>query len=235
MLETIEPKCFMINCKFIGKGLSYENYLIEILNWSKFFRSKTKTYSEYKSPKSESHGESDAISDNYEIDFKVLINEELMNALIKNSPTVDKRYVSKGIIIVNDNPNPSPIPRKNIICDIMDITEEDIKQKSFKCETAEHFIKNIEKEKNLFLYYPYEFQGDTLYHVNTFARLFTQVFKISLEYRCQKQPTKETYLCIKVNENFLIFEWVGNEFVVRDMVNEALCPTYRDYKLYSFF
>ena len=235
MWETITPKCFMINCKFIGNGLKNEDYLIEILNWSNFFKSKAGSFSKYSPPLSESHGESDAISDGYELDFKVLINEELMKALVKNKPTVDKSHIQQGFIFVNDNPNPTPIPTKNILNDIMDLTVEDIEQKTFKNDTARHYIKNLEKDKNLFLYYPYEFQGDRQYSVNAFARLFTQIFKVSLEYRHQTRPDKDTFLCVKANENFLIFEWVENEFVYRDAVNELLCSTYRDYKLYSFF
>lgn len=225
----------MINCKFIGKGLSYEDYLIEILNWSGFFRNKAGLYSEYRPPESESNGESDAISDGYEVDFKILINQDVMNGLIKNKPTVDKSYISQGIILVNDNPNPTPIVKKNVLYDIMDITSDEIEQNDFKNDTARNFIKNLKKDKNLFLYYPYEFQGDKIYNVNAFARLFTQLFKIPLEYRTQERPDKDTYICIKVNENFLIFEWVENKFICRDIVNELLCSTYRDYKLYSFF
>lgn len=235
MLETIDPKCFMINCKFIGKGLSYEDYLIEILNWSNFFKSKAGLYSEYRQPESEAHGESDAISDNYEIDFKILINQDVMNGMIKNKPTVDKRYIDQGIIMVNDNPNPTPIPKRNVMYDIMDITSYEIEQESFKNDTAKNFIKNLEKDKNLFLYYPYEFRGDEIYNVNAFAKLFTQFFRIPLEHRTKKRPDKETYLCIKINENFLIFEWFEDHFIYRDTVIEYLCSAYRDYKMFSFF
>lgn len=235
MIQIIEPKYFMLNCKFIEKGLSYEDYLIEILNWSGFFRSKSQDHSEYKAPKSQNKGEADACSTEYQIDFKLLVDEEVMCALNKNKPSVNKKYIKQGIIIVNDNPNPSPIPKKNILSDIMSITLDEIKNNSFFSSTAEHFIRNLEKEKNLFLYYPYEYISNTVYTVNAFAKMLTQVFKTSVCYRKQKYPDKDTFVCIKVNEYFLIFEWDDNGFVFRDSVNEFLCSSYRDYKLLSLF
>ena len=106
---------------------------------------------------------------------------------------------------------------------------------AYSSETAKHFIKNMEKNKNLFLYYPYEYICQTPYSVKSFAYLFAQIFKVPLCYRSQKCPDKDTFICVKVNENFLIFEWTDQEFVFVDKVNELLCSAYRDYKLFSFF
>ena len=96
-MQIIEPKYFMLNCKYIGVGLSYEDYLLEILNWSGYFRSKSEDKSEYIAPKTEDHGEADAYSTDYQIDFKLLIDEEMMRGLNKNKPTVDKKFIDKGI------------------------------------------------------------------------------------------------------------------------------------------
>lgn len=234
-MEIIEPKYFLLNCNFIAPGLSYEDYLLEILNWSEFFRSKSQDRSEYKAPISQDNGEADAYSSEYQIDFKLLVNEEVMRVLNKNRPSVNKEHIKKGIIIINDNPNPTPTPSKNILVDIMNITLDELKSKSFSNATAEHFVKNLEKEKNLFLYYPYEYVTKIAYPVNAFANMLTKVFSIPLCYRKMKYPNMDTFVCIKVNEYFLIFEWVDNDFIYRDRVNESLCTTYTDYRLYSFF
>lgn len=234
-MQIIEPKYFMLNCKYIGVGLSYEDYLLEILNWSRYFRSKSEDKSEYVAPKAEDHGEADAYSTGYQIDFKLLIDEEMMRGLNKNKPTVNKKFIDKGIIMVQDNPAPTPIPKKNILVDIMRISPEEIASDAYTSETAKHFMKNMEKNKNLFLYYPYEHTCQTPYSVKAFACLFTQIFRIPLCHRAQKYPNRDTFLCVKVNENFLIFEWKDQEFVYVDKVNELLCSAYRDYKLFSFF
>lgn len=235
MFQMIEPKYFLLNCKYIGTGLSYEDYLIEILNWSKYFRNKSQDRSEYVAPKSQASGEADAYSSDYQIDFKLLVDEEVMRALNKNRPSVNKEYIKQGVIIVNDNPSPVPVPKKNILSDIMHITIEEIENNCFSSNTAKHFVKNLEKNKNLFLYYPYEYVGEKIYPVNAFGKIFSDIFKTVLCYRSQKYPNKDTFICIKVNEHFLIFEWEDQAFVLKDSVNELLCPSYNDYKLYSFF
>lgn len=235
MLQVIDPKYFMMNCKFVGQGLTYENYLIEILNWSSFFRSKSKDLSEYTAPKKQDNGEADAYSSEYQIDFKLLVNEEVMCSLSKNKPTVDKSHIDQGIIIVNDNPNPIPIAHKNILADIMSISITEVQNRNFLSDTAKHYIENLEKNKNLLLYYPYEYIGDAAYSVTGFSKMLEQVFSTSLSYWKQKYPDKDTFICIKVNEYFLIFEWFDNTCIYRDRVNELLCATYRDFKLYSFF
>lgn len=234
-MEIIEPKYFMLNCKYIATRLSYEDYLLELLNCSGFFRNKSQDRSEYKAPTSQDKGEADAYSSEYQIDFKLLVDEEVMCALNKNRPSINKEHIQQGIIIVNDNPNPSPIPRKNILADIMNITIDEIRDNSFSSATAVHFFKNLEKEKNLFLFYPYEFSTETVYPVNAFANMLTKVFRIPLCYRRKKYLNKDTFVCIKVNDYFLIFEWVDNDFIYRDSVNETLCSIYTDYRLYSFF
>lgn len=234
-MQIIEPKYFMLNCKYIGVGLSYEDYLLEILNWSGYFRSKSEDKSKYVAPKFQDHGEADAYSTDYQIDFKLLIDEEMMRGLSRNKPTVDKKFIDKGIIMVRDNPRPTPVPKRNVLVDIMQITPDEIANDVFSSETARHFMKNLEKDKNLFLYYPYEHTCQTPYSVKAFEHLFTRIFKVSLNHRLQKCPGKDTYVCVKVNENFLIFEWTDQGFVFVDKVNELLCSAYRDYKLFSFF
>ncbi|MBC8571459.1 hypothetical protein [Zongyangia hominis] len=234
-MQVIDPKYFMLNCKFIDRGLLYEDDLIEVLNWSRFFRNKSQDKSEYVAPTSQDSGEADAYSTEYQIDFKLVVDEEVMQGLNKNKPTVDKKHIKQGIIIVNDNPNPTPIPPKNILADIMSIFMDEIQSNRLSSNTIKHFIENLEKNKNLLLYYPYEYVSNTVYPVQAFSNMLTQVFRIPLIYRKQKCPDKDTFACIKVNKNFLIFEWIEDAFVYRDSVNELLCATYRDYKLYSVF
>ena len=235
MIQKNAPKYFMLNCKFIAPGLTYENYLLDILNWSRYFRCKSRDRSEYKAPQSQDKGEADAYSSEYAIDFKLLVNEEVMCALSKNKPMVNKAYIKQGVIFVNDNPHPSPIPNKDVLAEIMSITDDEIKNHTFASSTAEHLFSNLEKEKNLFLFYPYEFVSNRICTVAAFAIMLTKVFKRPLSYRKQRYPDKDTYVCIKVNEWFLIFKWEEYGFACCDIINEAVCSTYSDYKLFSFF
>ena len=235
MIQIIDPKYFMLNCKYIGNELSYEDYLLDILNASQYFMKKAGDHMGYVSPKSEDNGESDAISTEYQIDFKLLIDEDVMRGLNKNKPSVSREYIRQGIIIVNDNPSPTPISQKNILNDIIQITLEDIINDSLKSDTSKHFIRNIEKNKNLFLYYPYEYVCPKQYSIAALLYMFTQIFNVSLSYRKEKVSNRDTYLCVKVNEYFLVFEWFDEKFIFVDGVHELLCSSYLNYKPYAFF
>ena len=56
-----------------------------------------------------------------------------------------------------------------------------------------------------------------------------------MNYRENEQPDRDTYVCIKANKFFLIYEWVENRFVFRDKVHEMLCSNYMDANLYSVY
>ena len=79
-VNMITPKYFMMNCKFIGfasQPVTYENYLIEVINHSNFFRSKCPFYEQYKLIEDESHGEDDIKCSQFSLDFKLLVDQEM--------------------------------------------------------------------------------------------------------------------------------------------------------------
>ena len=73
---------------------NYEKYLLELLNHSNYFEKKGK--GEYCHPPEESHGECDAISPNYELDFKLLASSSFLQAQSILSLSVSK--IDDGII-----------------------------------------------------------------------------------------------------------------------------------------
>ena len=56
-----------------------------------------------------------------------------------------------------------------------------------------------------------------------------------MTYRDKEQPKRDTFVCIKVNEYFGIFEWIDGGFLLRDTVHEMLCANYRDAQTYSVY
>ncbi len=42
------------------------------------------------------------VAGNYELDFKLLVNQEFVNAKLKSLPNVDYSHVKEGFIFVND-------------------------------------------------------------------------------------------------------------------------------------
>ena len=74
-------------------GCNYENYLLELINKSSYFRSKGK--SEYNKPANENNGQCDAIANDYELNFKILLAASSLQASNLFSPSMSK--VSDGI------------------------------------------------------------------------------------------------------------------------------------------
>ena len=63
----------------------------------------------------------------------------------------------------------------------------------------------------------------------------TSVFKNLLIYRDELKLGKDTFLCLKINDYFEIYEWRKQEFVRVDKVSEYSSANYRDLKTYSVY
>ncbi len=235
VFNIIEPKYFMLNCKYIVPKLTYESYLIEILNGSKFFRAKCSFMEQYRLVEEQSNGEDDAFTSSYQLDFKLLVDEAVMRERNKNKPDVDYSHMSEGFIFTRTKDKVSEVPENNILLDIMNCRNEEIQNGIFKNNSIKSLVKNIGKNKNLFLYYPYEFNCKLMPRVVLFENMLTAIFKTLLDYRDKICAEKDTFVCIKVNTLFLVFEWVDKKFLFRDTIDEMLCANYLDAKLYSVY
>jgi len=234
-IEIINPKFFELNCRFIIPSLKYEEYLIEVLNASTaYFSQKHPPYEKFESPKSEDNGECDANSSEYSIDFKLLIDESVMNAMAKNIPSVDYSTIQKGYIRVKKSTENCTVPNNNILFDLMDLQENDIQFGNYS-STVKHLLKNLQKNKNLFLFYPYQISTSKELDSQQYIKLLNSALAVIMEYRTKEQPNLETFVCIKVNRFFLIYEWTPKGFVFRDQVYEGLCSKYKEVKLYSLY
>ena len=229
------PQFFMLNCKYIVPKLTYEAYLIDVINSSLSFRGKCPLMEHYKLVAEQSNGENDVYCSTYQLDFKLLVDEDTMRILAKNRPDVDYSNMSKGFIMSKSKKEVSEVPKNNILKDISECSYDDIKSGVFKNNTIRNLIKNLKKQKNIFMYYPYEFGGNLIPSEHSWASELTGVFKEVLKYRDEQCMDVDTYICIKVNQFFLIFEWSDQQFVFRDKVNEILCINYRDIKMYSIY
>ena len=54
-------------------------------------------------------------------------------------------------------------------------------------------------------------------------------------YRDELKIDKDTFLCLKINDYFEIYEWRTPKFVMVDKVSEYLSGNYRDLKTYSVY
>lgn len=235
MFEIIAPKYLMLNGKNAFPGVTYEDFLIDVINGSLFFAQKRPFTERYILVEEQSNGENDVYSSTYQMDFKLLVDADIMKARNRNMPEVDYSQMSKGFIFTKTKEKVSEVPVNNILKDIQECKVEDLKRDSYKNDTIKSFIKNLKKPKNLFIYYPYEYYGVTNGMLNGLEENVTNIFKNVLIYRDDLDLQKDTYLCFKINKYFYILEWVERHCIIRDRVDEILCANYRDAKLYSVY
>ena len=235
-IDILTPKYFALNCKYIVPGMTYEHYLIDVINSSSFFYQKKRMWERFELQKDQAHGESDACSSLYSIDFKLLVDEDVMKAMAKNKPEVDYSHMAQGFIFTKTKLEAEqvPVPNKNILIELMVLSKDSLESGQAN-PTVRSLLKNLKKRKNLFLYYPYEFSSEQKIPLARFDSILNITMSKVMEYRVKEQPHMDTFVCIKVNEYFGIFEWKNGEFILRDAVHELLCGNYRDAKLYSVY
>lgn len=235
LFEVIEPKYFMLNGKNAFPGVTYENFLIDVINCSHFFSEKRPIMEYYKLVEEQSNGEDDVYSSTYQLDFKLLVDTDVMRERNKNMPEVDYSQMSKGFIFTKTREKVSDIPPNNILNDIEECKMDDLRKEFYKNNTIASIVKNLKKPKNIFMYYPYEYVGVTKAMMGNFEERVTHIFENILTYRDGLCLQKDTFVCFKINQFFVILEWKNKHFVLKDSVDELLCANYRDVKQYSVY
>ena len=234
-LKIEQPKYLMLNGKNAFPNVTYENFLIDILNSSQFFRSKCSFMERYILVDEQSNGENDAYTSDYQVDFKLLIGDNIMRARYKNAPDVDYSQTSKGFIFTKTREVQEEVPDETILLDISKCKIEDLCKGQYANNTIKSVVKNIKKPKNLFMYYPYEFIDVNEVEYKIFITEVLKTFDNLLQFRDELDLGKDTFLCLKINKDFVIYEWYERKLLLRDTVNELLIANYRGLKTYSVY
>lgn len=154
-MKTINLKSYNIFDK------NYEKYVLDFINNSSYF----KKYGTFIHPISESNGECDAISEKYELDFKLFISQkeaklrhEMADEIKENEDGTFKSLTHKNI---NQNENLSFYDLLKILPSYSLDDLEKINRNNFRFQDNEeekevsHFIKDILlKDKNLLFIIP---------------------------------------------------------------------------------
>ncbi len=235
MIEV--PKYLMLNGKKAFPNFTYENFLIDVLNFSRYFCEKKPDNEAFELVKKQSHGENDAYSSTYQLDFKLIVDQNVMCARNNNCPCLDYSMMKKGLIISKSKSQDElvDIPNDTILADLLKTSYDDLKNGKYESNSIKRLAKNMCKPKNLFLYYPYEFHGITKDIFYLFEKSATLSFSSIMRYRYEQVSGFDTFLCYKIDSSFVIWEWFDDGFVMRDSVNELLCTNYRDLKTYSIY
>ncbi len=212
---------------------NYEIYLNEFINNSKFVTDYGNK--EFKLNKFQSKGEADSTNGDYDLEFKLFIDEETLN---------NKRYYSETITIDSNGARiygESKKKGKYLIVNLKkllsryslkDINEIKNKNNPNKEESKiKNFIKKLEIDKKIVLFIPYEYyyvgnnvDEDTL---GFLIEKFSKDYKVSILYR-KKYTNKDTYIAFFI-KNYIVFtKVVDSKLIYYDKVNVNKSKTFME-------
>ena len=139
---------------------NYEDWLRELLSASEAFVRKT-SGEELKKPTEESHGEADAISSNYSIDFKLVAGQSMLRALREMS---QQMTVMGGLTLTHTSRGSGSMEGLRLHVALRRYSEDELRRiwnanpkhglrNDVEREIA-GYLKLLKKEKNLLLLYP---------------------------------------------------------------------------------
>ena len=234
-MKIVKPKYLMLNGKNAFPNVTYENFLIDIINCSNFFSHKHSYMEQFVLTTEQSHGEDDAYTSDYQLDFKLIVGSDIMRIRNKNMPEFDYSRMEEGFIFTKTKNDMEEESEDTVLLDLSQVKIENLRNGRYANNTIKSIVKNIKKSKNIFMYYPYEFVVQNSMEYKILVSEVLKAFITLLTYRDEMKLGKDTFLCIKVNRYFEIFEWIIKKFVHRDSVPEYMSANYRDLKAYSVF
>lgn len=219
-----EPKC------------NYERYMTELLNCSTFFMNKTCGEKLCWNEKQD-HGECDATTSNYSIDYKLLATKSSLQAKRETSGRITK--IAEGWIAFGIGRLPAgekftyvrtAAALRYFSLEGLDQISADSKDNVEK--NVYVILKNIRTKKNLLLFYPYNMSFSEPHTFDNGCKSIEDAFNEDLNqirlYRERYAPGFETYICTIYESKLLLFENDGKKWFLQDCVDVMSSKIYRD-------
>ena len=228
-------------------GCNYENYLLELINKSSYFRSRGK--SEYNKPVNENNGQCDAIAKNYELDFKLLLSATRSQASSIFSPSINN--LRNGITTYGKCKNPNGEIKATQIHvafrtrNLSDLLQLKIDYTGVRRQCIEtdvlKVLNNLETLKNLLLYFPIEFlfgENDLPSKSEALAKIMQALnydFESLFEYRNYFTDKFDTYFVTIYLDSFYVFKIEENKLKIIDDIKFEKLPTFIKLRNYNLF
>ena len=226
---------------------NYEKYLRELINNSEYFLKLSKGI-KYEKPESESHGEADAVSAYYSVDFKLVEATTMIEAQRQFSYSISN--LENGVTAIGSSKRTGKtvgtvlhgalraLVSFDEIDEIIDSPNNYIKLKDRTEQQIElicngdlnRYFKILSTKKNILLYLPYEFFVELEIEDDDIIKCIEEVlfedFGLSFEYRKKKLCDKDTFLCCIYNNSLIIFKYENNNLIFVDRINLNKSSTY---------
>ena len=219
-----EPKC------------NYERYMTELLNCSTLFMNKTGGES-FCWKEKQDHGECDATTSTYSIDYKLLATNSSLQAKRETSGSITK--IGDGCIAfgIGRLPAGEKFTYVRTAAALREYSLEELESISADSKDSVEknvsvILKNVRTKKNLLLFYPYIMSFSEPHSFREGCKSIEDAFNEDLNqirlYRESHAPDFETYICTIYENKLLIFENDGKQWALQDSVDMMSSEIYRD-------
>lgn len=252
LVEQLLPAPFIIDNFVKDDEISYETYLVEMVNSSQYFLDKLKNGS-YHHRKEQSKKECDCCGDGYELDFKIAESESMMQA--KSIFSLGKQCITSGVIVTTTpkvnrqsrryKPISAPYLHKLLRgCSEHQLEEindslNDEHEKDIEIKEIRGFLHNIQVQKNLLLFIPYRFYFDNSkinFTVKEGAshiiRLLENDYNASISFR-MKYCNQDTFFAFYFMKTFVIVKSNIDGMEIVDYVDKCKMPTFCHLEIYA--
>ena len=219
-----EPKC------------NYERYMTELLNCSTFFMNKTGGEKLCWNEKQD-HGECDATTSIYSIDYKLLATNSSLQAKRETSGSITK--IGDGCIAfgIGRLPAGEKFTYIRTVSALRSYSLEELEMISAGSKdnvekNVSVILKNVRTKKNLLLFYPYIMSFSEPHTFRDGCKSIENAFNEDLNqirlYRELNAPGFETYISTIYENKLLIFENDGKQWALQDSVDMMTSEIYKD-------
>ncbi len=252
LVEQFLPAPFIIDNFVKGDEISYETYLVEMVNSSQYFLDKLKNGS-YHHRKEQSHRECDCCGDGYELDFKIAESESMMQA--KSIFSLGKRCIASGVIatttpkVNRQSRRYKPIIAPYLHKLLRDYSEHQLKEindssnkepeRDIETKEIRVFLNNLQVQKHLLLFIPYRFYFDnreidlTIKEgANHIIRLLENDYNTSMSFR-RKCCNLDTFFAFYFKKTFVIVKSNKGGLEIVDYVDKLKMPTFCHLEIYA--
>ena len=226
--------------------VDYEDWLIELINNSQAFMKKTQS-EPFTRPESEAHGESDALTSGYSLDFKLAASRSIMHALREMS---SQKIVDRGAVFTGPSRRTGEMKGHYIHKVLRGFAQTDL-IRIWSADTEEAllnddekrvfgFYKTLKKEKNLLFLCPFLlFMNDaSAFPVTEACSMVFADFADSFALRREFYADYESYIAYLADRKLVIMRADSFGWRLFDCVPLSASPTLtrllRCYERYEF-
>ncbi len=215
---------------------NYEDWLRELINESPAFMAKTGG-ARLEAPDQEAHGEADAISSTYCLDFKLAAGQSLMHALRETSW---RMIVNGGVTYTTTSRREGPMRgvilyvalRQQSVSNLRKLWDADTKQDcadDIEREVA-RFLKLLHTRKNLLILFPYVLytEGDLNYPLYNVCDAVYSDFAKALDLRSALNPGFDSYLAFIKDQHLVIVESCQDGWSLFDRMPLTSSKTFKE-------